>query len=173
LLRSILQSGSDADIAKAVIYGRRIKVYPLSQAANPPPTTFVKVARPAVSRHESPCRNFFRSNERPMHVCCYRRLKPSSRHPYDVYLRRLESHIGLRQIAARPSLAVHGPCDVAAGSTLPIFLVIDSRSGGRDVSMKSNSMLNRTLTPPFDPMSRYLTWPTVRRVFRVPSGKQI
>src|SRR5260370_21899014 len=41
LLRSILQSGSDADIAKAVAYAKRIKVYPLAQAANPPPTTFV------------------------------------------------------------------------------------------------------------------------------------
>jgi hypothetical protein len=29
----------------------------------------------------------------------YQRLKPSSRHPYDVYLRRLEHHIGARQIA--------------------------------------------------------------------------
>jgi hypothetical protein len=41
LLRSILQGGSDADVAKAVAYAKRIKVYPLSQAANPPPTTFV------------------------------------------------------------------------------------------------------------------------------------
>jgi len=41
LLRSILRSGSDADIAKAVTYSQRIKVYSLSQAANPPPTTFV------------------------------------------------------------------------------------------------------------------------------------
>jgi hypothetical protein len=41
LLRSILKSGSDADIAQAAAYGRRIKVYPLSQAYNPPPTTFV------------------------------------------------------------------------------------------------------------------------------------
>jgi hypothetical protein len=41
LLRSILKSGSDADVANAAAYGRRIKVYPLSQAANPPPTTFV------------------------------------------------------------------------------------------------------------------------------------
>jgi hypothetical protein len=31
----------DADIAKAVTYSRRIKVYSLSQAANLPPTTFV------------------------------------------------------------------------------------------------------------------------------------
>jgi hypothetical protein len=41
LLRSILNSGSDADIAKAVAYGKRVKLYPLAQAANPPPTTFV------------------------------------------------------------------------------------------------------------------------------------
>jgi len=41
LLRSILNSGSDADVAKAVAYAKRIKVYPLSQAANPPPTVFV------------------------------------------------------------------------------------------------------------------------------------
>ena len=41
LLRSNLESGSDADIAKAVDYGKRIKLYPLSQAANPPATTFV------------------------------------------------------------------------------------------------------------------------------------
>jgi hypothetical protein len=41
LLRSILKSGSDADIVKAVDYGKRIKVYPLSTAANTPATTFV------------------------------------------------------------------------------------------------------------------------------------
>src|ERR1700751_3113025 len=41
LLRSILNSGSDADVAKAVAYAKRIKVYPLSQAANPPATVFV------------------------------------------------------------------------------------------------------------------------------------
>jgi hypothetical protein len=33
LLRSILKSGSDADIAQAAAYGRRIKVYPLARAA--------------------------------------------------------------------------------------------------------------------------------------------
>jgi hypothetical protein len=43
LLRSILKSGSDADIAKAADYAKRIKLYPLSQAANPPATTFVDV----------------------------------------------------------------------------------------------------------------------------------
>jgi hypothetical protein len=41
LLRSVLKSGSGTDIAKAVTYGKRIKVYPLSQAASPPATTFV------------------------------------------------------------------------------------------------------------------------------------
>jgi hypothetical protein len=42
-LRSILKSGGDADIAKAVAYGKRVKVYPLSQAANPPTTKFIDV----------------------------------------------------------------------------------------------------------------------------------
>jgi hypothetical protein len=44
LLRSVLQSGSDADVAKAIAYAKRIKVYPLSWATNPPPTAFVDVA---------------------------------------------------------------------------------------------------------------------------------
>jgi hypothetical protein len=41
LLRSIPKSGSDADVAKAVAYGKRIKLYPLSQAGQSPATTFV------------------------------------------------------------------------------------------------------------------------------------
>lgn len=41
LIRSILRSGSDADRAKAVEYGKRMKIYPLSQAQNPPPTVYV------------------------------------------------------------------------------------------------------------------------------------
>jgi hypothetical protein len=41
LLRSNLKSSSGTDIAKAVAYGRRIKVYPLSQAAHPPETQFI------------------------------------------------------------------------------------------------------------------------------------
>jgi hypothetical protein len=44
LLRSILKSGSDADVANAVAYGKRVKLYPLTQAAKegvPPATTFV------------------------------------------------------------------------------------------------------------------------------------
>jgi hypothetical protein len=43
LLRSIPKSGGEADVAKAVAYGKRIKLYPLSQAAKPPATTFVDV----------------------------------------------------------------------------------------------------------------------------------
>jgi hypothetical protein len=40
-LRSNLQSQSDAHVAQAVDYGKRIKLYPLSQATNPSPTVFV------------------------------------------------------------------------------------------------------------------------------------
>lgn len=41
LLRSNLPSHSAADVAKSVAYGKGIKIYPLSRAANPPATTFV------------------------------------------------------------------------------------------------------------------------------------
>jgi hypothetical protein len=44
LLRSNLKSHSDADVAKSVAYGKRVKIYPLSQAANPPPTVFTDAA---------------------------------------------------------------------------------------------------------------------------------
>jgi len=44
LLRSIPKSGSESDVAKAVAYGKRVKLYPLSQAAKPPATTFLDVA---------------------------------------------------------------------------------------------------------------------------------
>jgi hypothetical protein len=40
LLRSNLASHGDADIAKSVAYGKRIKIYPLAQAAAPPPSNF-------------------------------------------------------------------------------------------------------------------------------------
>ena len=43
LLRSIPKSGSEADVAEAVAYGKRIKLYPLSQSAKPPATVFVDV----------------------------------------------------------------------------------------------------------------------------------
>jgi len=41
LLRSVLASGSDVDVVKAVTYSKRVTLYPLSQADNPPPTIFV------------------------------------------------------------------------------------------------------------------------------------
>jgi len=41
LLRSILKSGSDADVKTAIAYGKRIKLYPLGQAATPPETVFI------------------------------------------------------------------------------------------------------------------------------------
>ncbi|RVI64097.1 DUF1254 domain-containing protein [Sinorhizobium meliloti] len=41
ILRSNLKSSSDADVARAVAYGKRVKFYPLSQAGNPPETKFV------------------------------------------------------------------------------------------------------------------------------------
>jgi hypothetical protein len=44
LLRSILRGGSDADFVKAVDYGKRIRLYPLSAAANPPATTYLDAA---------------------------------------------------------------------------------------------------------------------------------
>lgn len=40
LFRSNMASHSDAEVAKAVAYGKRLKVYRLSQAANPPETKF-------------------------------------------------------------------------------------------------------------------------------------
>lgn len=45
LLRSVLQGGSDADVAQAVAYAKRIQLYPLSQAASPPPTAFVDASQ--------------------------------------------------------------------------------------------------------------------------------
>nr|WP_294786458.1 DUF1254 domain-containing protein [uncultured Flavobacterium sp.] len=41
LLRSVLKSGSAQDVATAVAYSKRIKVYPLSEASNNPTTVFV------------------------------------------------------------------------------------------------------------------------------------
>jgi len=43
LLRSIFKSGSEADVAGAVAYARRIKLYPLSRAGKPLVTKFVNV----------------------------------------------------------------------------------------------------------------------------------
>lgn len=41
LLRSSLKSAGEVDVAQAVAYAKRIRFYPLTQAANPPPTVFV------------------------------------------------------------------------------------------------------------------------------------
>ena len=43
LFRSNLKSHGDADVAKSLAYGKRVKVYPLSQASNPPATVFTDV----------------------------------------------------------------------------------------------------------------------------------
>lgn len=41
ILRSNLTDGSSNDLKRAVEYGKKVKIYPLSQADNPPETTFV------------------------------------------------------------------------------------------------------------------------------------
>jgi hypothetical protein len=41
LIRSSLASHAPEDVAKSVAYGKRVKVYPLAQADNPPETVFV------------------------------------------------------------------------------------------------------------------------------------
>src|SRR5262245_29108386 len=53
LIRSNLKSHGDADAAKSVAYGKRVKLYPLSQAGSPPQTVFVDAAEPRLqlSRH--------------------------------------------------------------------------------------------------------------------------
>ena len=43
LFRSNLKSHSEADVAKSVAYGKRVKIYPLSQASNPPAAVFTDV----------------------------------------------------------------------------------------------------------------------------------
>ncbi|WP_457089744.1 DUF1254 domain-containing protein [Microvirga sp. P5_D2] len=43
LFRSNLASHGEADVARSVTYGKRINIYPLSQAADPPPTVFTDV----------------------------------------------------------------------------------------------------------------------------------
>jgi hypothetical protein len=43
LLRSNLKSHGDADVAASIAYGKRVKIYPLSAAADPPPTIFTDV----------------------------------------------------------------------------------------------------------------------------------
>lgn len=52
VLRSNLRSGSEADIAKAVAYGKRVKIYSLAQAASPPATS----SMPGVGGTEMRCK---------------------------------------------------------------------------------------------------------------------
>lgn len=44
ILRSNVASGSDADVGNAVAYGKRIRVYPLALASDPPETRFLDMA---------------------------------------------------------------------------------------------------------------------------------
>ncbi len=44
LIRSALGSHADADVAKSISYGKRVRVYPLAQAASQPQTVFTDVA---------------------------------------------------------------------------------------------------------------------------------
>jgi hypothetical protein len=44
LLRSNLKSGGEADVARALAYGKQVKLYPLARAADPPATKFVDAA---------------------------------------------------------------------------------------------------------------------------------
>ncbi len=41
LLRSVLKSGSDADVAQAITYSTRVRLYPLAQADDPPETKYL------------------------------------------------------------------------------------------------------------------------------------
>jgi hypothetical protein len=43
LFRSNLKSHSDADVARSTAYAKQVKIYPLAQASNPPPTIFTDV----------------------------------------------------------------------------------------------------------------------------------
>jgi hypothetical protein len=43
LFRANLKSHSDADVQRSIEYGKRLKIYPLAQAANPPATVFTDV----------------------------------------------------------------------------------------------------------------------------------
>jgi hypothetical protein len=64
LLRSILRGGTATDIAKAVAYGKRIKLYPLSQAVSPPQTAFVDAINVVFDSTIPYDTRFFRSLDR-------------------------------------------------------------------------------------------------------------
>jgi hypothetical protein len=56
-----VKSGADADVAAAVTYGHRIRLYPLAQAAAPPATAFVDMAGVLFDSTISYDARFFRS----------------------------------------------------------------------------------------------------------------
>jgi hypothetical protein len=64
LVRSILQTGGDAGVAKAVAYAKRVKLYPLSQVANPPATTFIDASDVVFEANIPYDSRFFESLER-------------------------------------------------------------------------------------------------------------
>ena len=65
LLRSILRGGGASDVADAVAYRRRIGLYPLARANEPPPTVFVVDAIDVVFDATIPYnRRFFASLDR-------------------------------------------------------------------------------------------------------------
>ena len=68
LLRSILKSGSDADVAKALEYGKRIKVYPLSQANHPPETKWNDVVDTVFDSTIPYDQRFFQSLDRVVQI---------------------------------------------------------------------------------------------------------
>jgi hypothetical protein len=61
ILRSNVRSEADADVAAAVAYGKRVRFYPLSQAASPPETRFVDLAGVPFDATIPYDRRFFRS----------------------------------------------------------------------------------------------------------------
>jgi hypothetical protein len=62
--QSILRSGSDSDVAQAIAYGRRIRLYPLAQAADPPPTVFTDASGVVFDARIPYDRRFFASLHR-------------------------------------------------------------------------------------------------------------
>jgi hypothetical protein len=68
LLRSILKSGSGADVAQAVAYAKQIRVYPLSAAAGPPPTVYLDATDVVFDATIPYDLRFFRSLHRTIQV---------------------------------------------------------------------------------------------------------
>lgn len=61
ILRSNVKSGSDADVAAAVAYGRQIRLYPLSAAGDPPETRYVDLSGTLYDATIQYDRRFFQS----------------------------------------------------------------------------------------------------------------